>query len=385
MKNFDIIIIGGGASGCYLALNCPQNQKIAIIEKDDKLAKKLLVTGNGRCNITNLNCSSQFYNQNIDSFLVQHNAQDSLTFFDNLGLKTYADDENRVYPISNSAKSVVQVLNFWLNKRKIQSFCNQNVLSLTKQNDGYIVKTQTDEFYANKVIVATGTGFLDVLNRFDMEKSKTMPSLVSLVTQQKNKRWDGVKVSNCLVTCICNGKTASEYGEVLFKENGLSGICIFNLSCVFAREKCFLGKVFVNLLPSFTLEKLIAILNKNKDKFDDVQTMLCGLLHKEVANEVMYRSHLDMFFKCKELTSKNILDLANNINKLEFDVNGHFSNNQVTSGGIKLDCLTPNLESKQNKNLFFCGEICDVDGNCGGYNLQWAWTSGYVVAKELSK
>lgn len=384
MKNFDVVIIGGGASGCFAALNCPQ-KSVAIIEKDDRVAKKLLVTGNGRCNITNLNCSSEFYNQNIDRFLSQFSCQDATSFFDDLGLKTYADEENRVYPVSNSAKSVVQVLNFWLNKQKIQSFCNQKVMSLAKQNDGFVVKTQTDEFYANKVVVATGTGFLDVLSGFDLEKSTTMPSLVSLVTKQKNKRWDGVKISNCLVTCLCNGQTASEYGEVLFKENGLSGICIFNLSCVFARQKSFLGKVYLNLLPNYTLEKLIAILNKNKSLFDDVQTMLCGLLHKEVANEVMYRAGLDMFFKCKDLTNKNILDLANNINKLEFDVNGYSSNNQVTNGGIKLDCLTSNLESKQSKNLFFCGEICDVDGNCGGYNLQWAWTSGFIVAKGLSQ
>lgn len=385
MKNFDVIIIGGGASGCFVALNCPQDKNIAIIEKDDRLAKKLLVTGNGRCNITNLNCSSKFYNQNIDCFLSQFDCQNAISFFDNLGLKTYADEENRVYPVSNSAKSVVQVLNFWLNKKKIQSFCNQKVMSLAKQNDGFVVKTQTDEFYANKVVVATGTGFLDVLSGFNLEKSKTMPSLVSLVTKQKNKRWDGVKISNCLVTCLCNGQTTSEYGEVLFKENGLSGICIFNLSCVFARQKSFLGKVYLNLLPNYTLEKLIAILNKNKSLFDDVQTMLCGLLHKEVANEVMYRAGLDMFFKCKDLTNKNILELANNINKLEFDVNGYSSNNQVTNGGIKLDCLTSNLESKQSKNLFFCGEICDVDGNCGGYNLQWAWTSGFIVAKGLGQ
>ena len=384
MKNFDVVIVGGGASGCFAALNCPQ-KSVAIIEKDDRLAKKLLVTGNGRCNITNLNCSSEFYNQNIDRFLSQFSCQDAISFFDDLGLKTYADDQNRVYPVSNSAKSVVQVLNFWLNKRKIQSFCNQQVLALTKNNGGYVVKTQTDEFFANKVVVATGTEFLDTLNAFNLQKSKTMPSLVSLATKQKNKRLDGVKVSNCLVTCLCNGKTASEYGEVLFRENGLSGICVFNLSCVFARQKSFLGKVYINLLPNYTLEKLTAILNRNKTLFDDVQTMLCGLLHKEVANEVAYRSNLDAVVKCKDLSNKNISDLANNIHKLEFDVNGSFSNNQVTNGGIKIDCLTSCLESKQNENLFFCGEICDVDGNCGGYNLQWAWTSGYVVAKGLGQ
>ena len=103
MKTFDVIIIGGGASGCFVALNCPQEKSIAIIEKDDRLAKKLLVTGNGRCNITNLNCSSKFYNQNIDCFLSQFDCQNAISFFDNLGLKTYADEENRVYPVSNSA------------------------------------------------------------------------------------------------------------------------------------------------------------------------------------------------------------------------------------------------------------------------------------------
>lgn len=382
MEYFDIIIVGGGASGSFCALCCPQNKKIAIIDAGDKIAKKLLVTGNGKCNISNIDCSSQYFNQNIDSFFDKQNSKQSIKFFEDLGLCTFVDNQ-RIYPISNTAKSVVDVLNFHLTQRGISCFCNQTVTDIEFDGKKYFVTSDKQKFCAQKVVIATGTNFLPTLKNFDIKISKTFPSLVALKTKQKNKRLEGVRASNCKVTCFCDKTTKTEFGEVLFKSDGLSGICILNLSCVFARQKRFEGKIVIDLLPDFDIEKLTKILNKNKQIFDNVQNMLCGLFHKEIANEIIFRNHLSNDTPCKSLTEKHIKDLATTINQLDFDVVGCFENNQVVSGGIHLDQLTQNLQSKKYKNLFFCGEICDVDGICGGYNLQWAWTSGYIVGKNI--
>lgn len=382
MEKFDVIVIGGGASGCYCALNC-LSKNVAIIESDEKLAKKLLITGNGRCNITNLNCSKKFYNQDIQEYLSQHTPQDAITFFEELGLTFYVDHENRIYPNSNSAKNIVDIINFHINKNDIKSFCNQKVVAIKPQNEGYFVQTNQDIFFAKKIVVATGTSFLPVLDKLDIKSTKLFPSLVALKTKQKTKRLDGVKVSNCKVTCVCNGKTAGEFGEVLFKSEGLSGICIFDLSCIFARQKTFNGKISINLLPNYTVEALTKILNKNKNIFDTVQNMLCGFLHKEIGIEVAFRNGLDSSYPCKRLSDMQIINIAKTINCLDFDIIDTYANNQVVSGGIKLDELTTHLESKKYKGLYFCGEICDVDGNCGGYNLQWAWTSAYIVSKHI--
>lgn len=385
MDFFDVAIIGGGASGCVLACMLAKGgKKVCVVDKNQSLATKLLVTGNGRCNITNENMCSDFYNVNIDNFLKQFNQNHTKNFFAEMGIEIYADDEGRCYPISNTAKSVVFATNNSLQKNKVTSFCGEEVLDILKDKT-YQIKTNTQSICAKKIVFACGynKNITNILDKQNITYKPFIPSLVALKTKQSTKRLDGVRLSNVLVNAVCGDKTKTQTGEVLFKKDGISGICIFNLSTMFARKNNFNGRVIVDIFPNIKQDKLQSILQSAKKTYQTVLELLLTNLHKEVAIEVLKQSGLSQDMQTKDLTSQNIVTIANTIKNLTFDVVGCYDNNQVFSGGVDLNDLTGGLQLKSNKDFYFCGEICNVDGECGGYNLQWAFTSAYVVAQDI--
>ncbi len=379
MKNFDIIILGCGAAGAMCALTC-KNKNFAVIDVATKPAKKLLVTGNGRCNLTNTNVNSSFYNTDIDNYLKRFNNNQTLDFFENLGLETYADEEGRVYPISNSAKSVVDVISQKLNPANL--FLGQKIVSVKKENGGFVVETDKDVFKSTKLVVTTGGNSFPILDDLGAKYDKFTASLVAL--KAKNTRdLNGIKLSDVKVTVKNKFGTKSEVGEVLFKEEGVSGIVIFNLSTLFSRNKDFSGKIEIDLLPKLSEKEIFAKLIKRKNLAVYGDKFFVGMFQNAVANEIFKQAKINTNKTVKEFSDEEIDKMTKTIKNLSFDVFGRYENNQVFSGGVKLEDLTQNLESKQIKNLFFCGEIVDVDGVCGGYNLQWAWTSGHIVGENL--
>lgn len=382
MKEFDVIILGGGASGCMCALNC-SNKSVAIIDNNNKIAKKLLVTGNGRCNITNLHIESSFYNTNIDKFLHRFNSQDTLTFFEKLGLICYHDEEGRFYPLSNSAKSVTEVIENALEKRNVKLFLNQSVVKVEKNGDKFHIKTLQDEFTCSKLVLALGKFDGELLKDFKLDAIKTIPSLVA-IKANVSRGLANTKVKDVLVKAYLNsGALKIEKGEVLFRENGLSGIVIFNLSSMFARNKKFEGKVVINLLPQYDKKALFKMLKERTKINLPLSKFFDGLFVRQVGYEILTRAKLDESKDSENLTKEELELLCHIIQNLEFKVLGHLDNSQVTSGGLSLNNFNENLEAKNIPNLFACGEICDVDGQCGGYNLQWAWSSGYIVGQNL--
>ena len=380
MLNFDTIIIGGGASGCMCGLSCSASN-IAIIDNNNKIAKKLLITGNGRCNLTNLKMKSKFFNQDISLYLDRYNVSSTLDFFASLGLMTFSDEENRVYPISNSAKSVVNVIENAINKSNINVFLEHCVEKIVKEGDNFIITTNKESFTCNNLVLATGKS--ELLDCLKIEYKNFMPSLCALKTKStrtlSNIRLRDVKVEACV-----NGKSISDIGEVLFKDSGLSGIAIFNISSLFAREGKFDGKVTIDMLPKEDTESLIKMLQKRKTLNCLVRQFFDGMFVKEVAYEIFNRCKIDENKPSIRITAQEIENFAHTIKSLDFTVKGYYPNNQVFSGGVKLSDLDENLQHKQIKNLYFCGEICDIDGQCGGYNLQWAWTSGHIVGNALN-
>ena len=382
MKRYKVIIIGAGASGCMCALKSKE-KRIAIIDTVKTLAKKIMVTGNGRCNLTNIKVTSSNYNQNIDKFLQKFNENDTIKFFESFGLETYADDEGRVYPISNSAKSVVDVINLALQK-KIDFISEQTVLDVKKSQNEFLVRTNCAEFVCEKLVVASGGGSLfDLIERLGGMQRKTIPSLVSLKSKNVTDL-NGVKVSNVGVTEITEkGTTKSEIGEVLFKENGLSGIVIFNLSALFAREAKFKGQIKIDLLPNTSEHELIEKLTRRKALSVKMDKFFVGMFQNAISNQIFMQSKFNTNKNSANITDNDIKLLAKTIKELCFSVDGCYENNQVFSGGVKLSELDENLMCKKIPNLYFTGEVCDVDGVCGGYNLQWAWTSGAIVGDSL--
>ncbi len=377
---FDVIILGAGASGMMCASTI-KRKKVAVVDQAKNAAKKIMVTGNGRCNLGNNSISSKFYNRNIDSFLKQFSEIETAKFFSDLGLVTYVDDEGRIYPISNSAKSVMDILEY--GARKASFFLGERIKNIKKEGTSFVVNLETKIITSPKIVVATGGGSDEILKMLKVPYKEFVPSLVSLKSKQ-TRDLNGTRVSNVLVKATnAFGKTRSEKGEVLFRENGLSGIVIFNLSTLYARSGRFEGKVEIDLLPDLSEQTLKDILRKRKSLEARLDKFFVGMFANSVANEIFKQSKLNTNAPCATLKENEILILANTIKNMQFNVCGALDNNQVFSGGVPLEDLDENLMHKNLQGVYFVGEICDVDGVCGGYNLQWAWTSGHIVGEEI--
>ncbi len=379
MKNYKTIIIGCGASGMMAALNA--KDKVAIIDSVSKPFKKILVTGNGRCNLTNTNMSSQFFNTNIDKYLQVFDQKQTLKFFESLGLVTYADEEGRVYPLSNQAKSVQDVLLARL-ESKADLYMGEAVIDITKSSCGYIVKTPSNEFSCERLVIASGgNSLLESIKTLGVKIKPFVPSLTALKCDNI-RDLNGVKVDAVVIVSDSKEKFV-ERGEVLFKDGGVSGIVVFNASSFFARKGKFDGSITIDILPDYTPEQTIEKIKARTQLNVNADKLFVGMFNNALANEIFKKSKVNTNINSLELSLESINKLAQTIKNMEYKVTGYFDNNQVYSGGLPLTELDGNLMSKSHPNLYFAGEVCDVDGVCGGYNLQWAWTSGKIVGDNL--
>lgn len=379
-----VCILGGGASALMCACFIKQEVKVTIVEQNEKVGKKILATGNGRCNLTNINMSKHSYNCNIDNLLQNFSSTDVISFFNGIGLQTYIDDEGRVYPFSNSAVSVLEVLkNYLKTKNNIQIVTGKTFEDVSYKNGKYEVHMLDETKFFDSVVVATGNKTkLDVFKKFNLKINEFIPSLSALKTE-KNKNLAGVRVSNVKVSCA--SVNFEEVGEVLFREDGISGIVIFNLSSYLARNKCFNTSLVLDFMPNVSLQNLIEILKNRKNllKNYEICDFLTGFFIKQLNYELIKKLKFNVGNKVSSLSQKDITSLATLIKNYTVNINGFLSNNQVCSGGVCLSSLDNTLQSKTNSGLYFIGEVVDVDGVCGGYNLQWAWTSGKIVGQSL--
>ena len=387
MKEFDAIIIGGGASGCFCAITALEKHKnILLVDKGPYPAKKLLVTGNGRCNLTNKQVfpSKDFYNQNIDAYLNQCPPLKTLKIFQKLGLVCYEDKEGRVYPISNSAKSVVDVINNYFAKNKnITILSNCNVEKVEFLNGKYIVNCNGENFVAAKIVVATGSqSGIKFAEQFNIKSKPFTPSLVALKTEN-TKYLEGTRLSPVKISAIINDMQVKDEGEILFKDCGISGIVAFNISSYFARQGNFEGEIFLDLSPTYSQKDLFSLLCERKKLELPINKMFDGLFLPQIGYLILNKCKIDEKRLTNRLKSEEIEKISKIIKNLPLKVKSHYDNNQVFSGGICLSELSEKLECKNQKGLYFCGEVCDVDGLCGGYNLQWAWTSGFIVGENI--
>ncbi len=376
-------IIGGGASALMCA--CFARGDVTIFEKAEKCGKKILATGNGRCNLTNKNMNGYSYNVNISEYIKRFNVEQTLSFFNSIGLETYFDEEGRCYPVSNTATSVLSVLkNYIQTKKNIKINSEKCVKNIKFNEKSYIIEFEDGNFdIFDKVIVATGKDTnLSVFDKFNIKYKKFVPSLCSLKTE-KHKNLSGVRVSDVCV--YCEKLNFKEKGEILFKDDGISGIVIFNLSAHMARLNNYCHSIYIDFLPNVDITTLKQKLMQRKNKFINfnADNFLTGFFHKELNFELLKRCNINLNKPVANLNEKNMDVLCTQIKEFSLKTFGAFDNNQVCSGGIELKDLNENLESKNNKGLYFIGEVCDVDGVCGGYNLQWAWTSGKIVGENL--
>ncbi len=369
----NIIILGGGASGLMLASILKKNHvqaDIEIIEKYEHVGKKLLLTGNGRCNLTNTKITKKCYNL-LKGYEIA-SSFNTKEYFESLGLMTTTDNEGRVYPLSMVSNSVLDILRESIEGVTIHS--STTIIRITKkENKFHLTSDKNKIFKADILIMATGgrTYYKDSNSYIlaSMLSHRIVPLRPTLTALKVQENLTSIENIRCKVKAklLFNHQVIYEdVGEVLFKKDALSGIVIFQLSSIIARDYYQKYKIELDLLPSMTLKQIVEYLT--------LHPRMTGLFPKMINQYIM-----------KQSGNLDLNNLAYTIKHLTFHVveNMDYKNAQVTAGGVAMDELSNNLESTIHPNLYFAGEMLDVDGICGGYNLQFAFASADKIALSI--
>jgi len=400
-----VVIIGGGASGMMAALSAGrQGYKTLLIEKNNKLGKKILATGNGRCNFTNVFASSKDYNSDfVLGALSVLSVKDTLKLFDDLGLMKLEEGQGRCYPASEQAQSIMDVIEEELKRLKVEILYEKEVRLVTKNNGLFKLDfTDSSSLISKNVIVSTGGISLPqsgstgdgytIAKTFGHSITSLVPSLTRLkLKHQYLNEMSGVRFTNNLKLISDNQVIDEVYDDVIFNKTGISGLGILSLSkqanfSVNANKKT---TVVVRLVDS-NEETLLKRFNRLSYK--TVFNGLVGLINKKLIIPVLEEAGIKNYNRAvSSLNKQEVKKLIKILLGFEFEVIGSdgFDDAQVTSGGVNLEEVNKTtLESLLVEGLYFTGEVLDIDGKSGGYNLQWAWSSGYLAGllkKEIVK
>ncbi len=386
MRKYKVAIIGGGAAGGACAarltqLNCGDGT--IILEKGERLGKKLAATGNGQGNVTNVNMSAEHYfggGKHLAEKISCGDYSKALGLFCNL---FSADESGRVYPSGRQAAALCDSLVNCAIRGGVEIKTGCGVSAVDK---GFVITTDRGEkISADCVVLCTGGkaqkqfktdgSAYALAQKFGHKITALYPSLVQLKTDTEYIRTlKGIR-ADCIVTAKSFGKLLKTVrGDVIFTDYGVSGNAIFSLSpYVTDRQNC---KLSLQFLPDIPESEIIKIISERKRLGYPESELLGGTLHNQLGRAIIRRSGGADPEKIAKLVKDFTLDITGSLG---------FDYAQVTRGGVSADEVSDNLESKLQKNLFFAGEILDVDGDCGGYNLHWAFTSGMAVAEEIAK
>ena len=393
-------IIGGGASGMAAALAAAENEndQVLLFERQARVGRKLLATGNGRCNLTNENANGAHYHGEAPGFVLPALAafpvEDTLGWFRKMGLYTVAEDTGRVYPYSDQANSVVDVLRFALQRPNVQLLTGAEVVKVRKSGDGFSLQTAEETLFCDKLIIACG-GLAGTKLGGSMSGYKLLRSLGHGVTRlrpalvQLKSDWHGCAAlkgvrANCHAAICRDGNIVAEStGELQFTEYGLSGPVIFEIS----RDVCQGSgewSCVLDFLPRIAEESLKRELCSRREKELSVEDLLTGILHNRLGRVLTAAAGIRGNRMVSELTEQDVNAVCRMVKSLEVSLTGtlDMDSAQVTAGGIVTEEFDPNtMESRLVPGLYACGEVLDIDGDCGGYNLQWAWSSGRLAGR----
>ncbi len=402
-----VIIVGGGASGLVAGIFAArQKNKVTILEHKAKIGKKILATGNGKCNYTNLYQQPECYRGNDSSFalklLSQFDVNRTIDFFKELGI--YPKEKNGyVYPNSEQASSVVDVLRLELMQLKVSICCEVHVERVSKVKNRFLIATDKGEYTADQVILATGgcaspnlgsdgSGY-KMAENLGHRIIKPLPGLVQLKSDSRYfKTLAGVR-TGATVQLYINGKYVTrEQGELLLAAYGVSGIPVLQLSRYASRALSENKKVHlvIDYLPFLKKEEVIGLLCERIKRYPSrtMEEAMIGLLNQKLAYVSIKEAGIEPGVCCGTVRTGNLKALANQLKEWTVMITGpnSFEQAQVTAGGIDTSEINPDtLESKLIKGLYFTGELIDIDGTCGGYNLQWAWSTGAVAGTNCKK
>ncbi len=394
-------IIGGGAAGMAAALAASENEntQVILLERQARVGRKLAATGNGRCNLTNLHANEGSYHGDAPEFaafaLEKYNVQETLNWFRSLGLFTVAEDSGRVYPYSDQANSVVDVLRFALERPNIRLETGFEVEKVKKNGDMFHIEGANGTFDCDKLIIACGglagtklggsmSGY-KLLRAFGHKCTKLRPNLVQLKSS-----WPGAASlkgvrANCHAQILHNGELFAESrGELQFTEYGLSGPVIFEIS----RDVCSDRGDWtcrLDLLPEIGENVLKTELLRRKNTNLPVSELLTGILHNRLGRVLTQSAGISGYVPVNQLEDYEIDAVCRAVKGFDVTLTEPMGMDsaQVTAGGIVTKDFDPEtMESKLVSGLYACGEVLDIDGDCGGYNLQWAWSSGRLAGSH---
>lgn len=403
---YDVIIIGAGASGLMAAITVArQGNSVLVIEQKDKAGKKILATGNGKCNFTNLNQCPECYHSEDSAFAMKvlscFDVSRTLEFFKELGIFPKERD-GYLYPNSEQAASVVSVLMMECDRLKVQ-FCYQETVKEIRK-PYYTVVTQTQNSYKGKKLIlaaggcaspklgSDGSGY-QLAKKLGHTIIKPLPALVQLKSPNKScKTVSGVRTFAVVTAYAEKNQLSKEQGEIIFTDYGISGIPVMQISRYIAKALDKGEKTYLTLdyFPELTKEELKWLIKQRiqQNPMKTLEEMMVGLLNHKLNYILILEAKLDPYQPSKSATLIEIERLVNQMKeyKLPISDTNSFENAQVCAGGIATNEIDAgSMESKMMKGLYLVGELVDVDGTCGGYNLQWAWSSGYVAGDAAGK
>lgn len=386
MSNYDAVIVGGGASGasCASFLSKNGNFKVAVIEADERIGKKLSKTGNGQGNVSNTDMSAWHYRGSVSELAGKIACADKEIYGKLFNCLFVADGKGRIYPSGKQASALCDSLVKTLKSQGAEIFTGTQVNGIDIKNGEFIFSLSGGKSVSSKyAVVCTGGLAQPVcksLSPYLLAEStghklaKRYPSLVQLKTDAKDiKTLRGLR-ADCSVTAFTDGKKSESFrGDVIFTDFGVSGNAVFAVSPAFADKQ---GVLSIEFLPEISADEIIRDIENKKKLGYEQSELLSGTVHNQIGRAVIKRAN------CSDGRR-----IACGLKNFELNIVGTlgFDYAQATRGGVIMDDITDDLESKKIKNLFFAGEILDIDGDCGGYNLQWAFASGAHVAETILK
>lgn len=386
-----VLVIGGGPAGMMAALAAAEaGAKVRILERNENVGKKLLMTGSGKCNYSNNDMGSDFYNfdekHEFSSLIDRYNPQWLETFFYERGMLT-GEKGTLLYPKSEKAETVRDFFLDLMKEKNVEMIFGKKAIGAQKENNSFLVELEDKSVLrADSVIIATGgkacpqTGSdgagYRLARAFGHTVTYTYPGLTRLLTEDKEVlKASGLRVKGKVTAVVNDKKVAEEEGEIQFTDKGLSGICIYKLSRYMSKElenndKC---EILIDFCPEMSILEL-------GDYFEKIKKRRPGINEKTILEEIFGK-------KCAALLTAKSSDTINAVKEMSVRISMHdsFNDAQVTIGGVSTTEVSKTMESKLIDGLYFAGEVLDVDGTCGGYNLHFAFASGYEAGLNAAQ
>lgn len=408
--NKHVLIIGGGASGLTAAIFARrEGAEVTILERNPRVGKKILATGNGRCNFTNINGDARHYHGNnppfVFSALSQFPVPKTIDFFEQLGISHKVEELGKVFPRSDQASSLLDVLRYELNELGVNIICDAHVKDIKRKKTSFQIRLENGLSYTeDRIIITTGgkampssgsdgNGY-DLAGQLGHTITHLFPGLVQLKLEGSSfQQIQGVKFVGTAEVLHNNKSLAKDRGDILFTNYGISGPPILQISrkageLISENKEAILKITIIDTMSTEEVRELLIIRFATSSK-KSIEFSLVGLINKRLIPVLLQAAQIkDLKRPVASLSNQELNRICNLLTDWRFRITGTKSwpSAQITCGGIDTKEINPKtMESKINPGLFFAGEVVDIDGECGGFNLQWAWSSGFVAGINAAR